>query len=78
MMVCLLILWTVLFSAGMRYRVFIRDTSDEVECGNSAGVKTIGCTWGYQSKVLIEQANPTAIVDNPQELMEAIILITNN
>lgn len=41
--------------------IYAGDTSDEIECGKSAGVKTIGCTWGYQAEEFIEKSQPDEI-----------------
>lgn len=48
------------------------DTSDEVIGGRRAGVKTIGCTWGYQHESLIKASEPDAIAASPSELPEVI------
>ncbi|MBI2355806.1 MAG: HAD family hydrolase [Candidatus Doudnabacteria bacterium] len=47
--------------------IYTGDTSDEVIGGRRAGVKTIGCAWGYQYESLIKAAGPDAIAKSPQE-----------
>lgn len=49
--------------------VMIGDTHYDLECGRGAGVKTIGVTWGVESKDQIMKAKPDFIADSPAELL---------
>ena len=48
--------------------VYAGDTLAEVTGGKLAGITTIGCTWGFQSKELLQAAQPDFIADSPMEL----------
>ena len=48
---------------------FITDTVGDIKEGAGADVPTIATTWGYHSREHLEEANPTAIVDSPEELV---------
>ncbi len=48
--------------------LFITDTLGDIKEGNEAGVKTIGVTWGYHDRGTLENGNPIALIDTPDEL----------
>lgn len=52
--------------------VMIGDTTFDMELGRSAGAKAIGVTWGYHSRVLLEQAGAHIIVEDYADLDAAI------
>ncbi len=52
--------------------IYAGDTTSEVNCGIAAGIKTIGCTWGFQTQKQIEEVKPTAIAFEPKDLISII------
>jgi len=53
--------------------VFVGDSSNEVEAGKNAGIKTISVTWGFTSEEKLKLASPDYLVQNVREL-EKILL----
>ncbi|MFA6064715.1 MAG: HAD family hydrolase [archaeon] len=47
---------------------YIGDTSGDVEAGKIAGIKTIGVSWGFQSKKNLAKAKPDYLIDDLNEL----------
>ncbi len=52
---------------------YVGDSSGDVEEGKKAGIKTIGISWGFQDKIILESSQPTHLIDNIVEL-EGIFL----
>ena len=52
--------------------VFVTDTLGDVLQGNECSISSIGVTWGLHSKETLEEGNPAAIIDNPEELLGTI------
>ena len=39
-----------------------------MECGKNAGVFTVGCSWGFRERKILENSKPNLIIDNPKEI----------
>lgn len=52
--------------------VFITDTFGDMKSSNKVKIKTIGCTFGYQSLEKIKQGNPAKIVSRFEQIPGAI------
>ncbi len=52
--------------------VFITDTLGDVREANECGVSSIGVLWGQHDKATISKGNPATIIENPQDLLEAV------
>lgn len=52
--------------------VMIGDTTFDMELGVAAGAKTIGVTWGYHSRAMLESAGAHIIIDDYADLDAAI------
>ena len=52
--------------------VYIGDTADEVIGSKAAGIKVISCSWGYQSRQSLEEVQPTVIIDEPSQILNAV------
>lgn len=52
--------------------VYIGDTADEVIGSRKAGIKTISCSWGYQSRKSLEEVRPDGIIDEPYQIPRAV------
>ena len=44
------------------------DTSGDIEAGKIAGVKTIGISWGFQSKKILAESKPDFLIDDIVEI----------
>ncbi|HEY5585111.1 MAG TPA: HAD-IA family hydrolase [Ruminiclostridium sp.] len=55
--------------------IYIGDEQRDVEACKKIGIKVISVLWGFDSRELIEKANPDFIVSNPNEIVEIIMAI---
>lgn len=55
-----------------RDTVFITDTLGDIKEAEECNVKSIAVTWGLHDRLILERGNPVTIIDNPQDLIEAI------
>lgn len=62
-------------NADPKEAVMIGDTHYDLECGQGAGTKTIGVTWGVEPKDTIIRANPDFIAESPNELQKICFLL---
>ncbi len=53
--------------------VFITDTIGDIREAEKCKVKSIAVTWGFQSKEVLVKANPEAIIEDPKDLIGAIL-----
>jgi len=53
--------------------VFVGDSNNEMDAGHSAGMKTIGVTWGFTPENTLKKSSPDYLVHNIKEL-ESILL----
>lgn len=53
--------------------IFIGDSNHEIEEGKNAGVKTGAVTWGLCTKAKLESLKPDFIINNLDELKQAIL-----
>jgi phosphoglycolate phosphatase len=56
------------FNLDNNLTFYVGDTSGDVEAGKSANVKTIGISWGFQSKELLSKSEPDFLIDNILEI----------
>jgi phosphoglycolate phosphatase len=52
--------------------VFVTDTAGDVREAARVGVGSIGVSWGYQPREMVEKANPFLIVDSPRAIVGAV------
>lgn len=52
--------------------LFITDTLGDIREARKADVDSIAVNWGYHLSETLEQGNPVAIVNTPQELLQEI------
>ncbi|MFA5841312.1 MAG: HAD hydrolase-like protein [Candidatus Paceibacterota bacterium] len=52
--------------------VFITDTLGDIKEATECKVGSIAVTWGLHDRLILEKGNPVHIIDNPQDLIEAI------
>ncbi len=51
----------------------IGDTRGDIRHGRTAGVRTVGVTWGYQARATLAEEDPDFIVDSPRELCRLLL-----
>ena len=47
----------------------IGDTSIDIETGKNAGIKTIGCLWGFRTREELEKAGADFIAEKPSDIL---------
>lgn len=52
--------------------VYIGDSEVDIATGMAAHMKTIGVTWGFRGRAVLEQSGAGCIVDSPDEIMKLI------
>lgn len=52
---------------------YVGDSCVDMETGKSAGVETIGVSWGFRPKKELESYNPAFIADNSEQLLEYLL-----
>lgn len=53
--------------------VYVGDSNVDMQTGANAGVRTIGVTWGFRTREELEGCSPSAVVDNPEQLLKEIL-----
>jgi len=53
--------------------IYVGDEIRDVEAAKSAGIKVIGVSWGYNTKIALQNANPDHIAEKPEDLQEIIL-----
>lgn len=51
----------------------IGDAVSDIRNGKAAEVKTIGVTWGFQSREILEAEAPDRLVDSPEQLLDCLL-----
>ena len=49
--------------------MYVGDTNTDMQTGNSAGMNTVGVTWGFRERKELEENHAKYIIDLPQELV---------
>lgn len=52
--------------------MYIGDSEVDVATGKNAQMHTVGVTWGFRGKEVLENAGAESIVDSPEEIMNMI------
>ncbi len=52
--------------------IFVGDSEIDVETGKRAGMTTVGVTWGFRTRAILEQAGASAIITHPDELLRIL------
>ena len=52
--------------------VFVGDTKVDIATGKNAGLKTIGCLWGFRDEAELKEAGADYIVSDPKEIFDII------
>jgi len=52
--------------------VFVGDSDVDIRTGKNAGMKTIGCAWGFRGTEILKQCGADEIVNNAEELVKLL------
>ncbi|MBM4761743.1 HAD-IA family hydrolase [Bacillus sp. B15-48] len=52
--------------------VYVGDEQRDVLAAKTAGIKIIGVSWGYDTKELLQSAQPDYMAQSPQEILEVV------
>lgn len=52
--------------------IYIGDSEIDIITGRGADIDTIGVSWGFRDRIVLEEVDASVIVDHPRELMECI------
>lgn len=52
--------------------VYVGDSEVDVKTAKNSGLKSIGVTWGFRGRKILEQEGADYIIDNPEELLNII------
>lgn len=63
-----------IFGEGAEHCLYFGDTGTDMETGLSAGVTTVGVTWGFRGREELASFHPQYIIDSPREVPEKIVL----
>lgn len=58
--------------AEARRAVYIGDSEVDVKTARNAGILSIGVTWGFRDRDVLERAGADYIIDHPQEIIRII------
>ena len=47
---------------------FIGDSDVDIKTGHNSGMLSVGCSWGYRGRTVLEKAGADVIIDEPSEL----------
>ncbi len=50
----------------------IGDSGVDIQTAKNAGVRSIGCTWGFRPRIELEQFGADIIVDTPSEILQIL------
>jgi len=52
--------------------IYIGDSLTDIKTGINANIKTIGCSWGFKGRKVLEDAKVEIIIDKPEEIIGVI------
>ena len=58
--------------AEKRSTVYVGDSEVDMATAKNAGLKSVGVTWGFRSRALLEEKGADHIIDEPQQLLDVI------
>ena len=48
--------------------LYFGDSEVDMKCGRNASIFTVGCSWGFRKREVLERENPDVIIDSPSEI----------
>ena len=52
--------------------LYVGDSAVDMQTARAAGVRAVGCSWGFRSREELEAEAPAAIIDRPEELLDLL------
>ena len=49
--------------------LYFGDSEVDMKCGSNSSIFTIGCSWGFRDRKILERENPNLIIDSPSEII---------
>lgn len=49
---------------------FIGDSDTDIHTGRNAKMQTVGCSWGYRGRYVLQEAGADVVIDSPVELLD--------
>lgn len=60
------------FSLSCEECVYVGDSEVDMKTGLAAGMKTVGVTWGFRDRDVLESHGAHRIIDRPEELLDIV------
>lgn len=57
------------FGADFSDIIYFGDSEVDMKCGKNAGIFTVGVSWGFRDRKVLEDANPDLIIDDPSQML---------
>lgn len=54
--------------------LYFGDSEVDMKCGKNASIFTIGCSWGFRDRGVLESQNPDTIIDSPYQISSVQML----
>ena len=48
--------------------IYFGDSEVDMKCGRNAGIFTVGCSWGFREREVLEKEDPQLIIDDPKDI----------
>ena len=52
--------------------LYVGDSETDIKTAKNAGLKSVGCLWGFRDRKTLEEAQTDIIVEKPQELLNCL------
>lgn len=52
--------------------LFVGDSNIDIQTGHNAGIKAVGCLWGFRDEMELKEAGADFIISHPSELLRII------
>ena len=49
--------------------IYFGDSEVDMKCGKNAGIFTVGVSWGFRDRAVLEKEKPDLIIDDPSEMV---------
>lgn len=61
-----------IFSVKPEECLYFGDTNTDMQTGKSAGMKTVGVTWGFRKRQELEQNHADLLIDYPEQIVQLV------
>lgn len=59
-----------LLNGNKEHTVYVGDSDVDIQTAKNAGLFSVGCTWGFRDRELLEKNGADVIIDSPAELLK--------